>query len=159
MRKIILSVLCLLSLAFSGVAVAQPYTLANIGRDSLGIEVGGSEFVFGKGLLASEFSLRNTHDAPESWGAESIGKSYNYAPEVGFLVKTGYTITPLNLTVWAGAGASWQNKVDIGITGASDKFHKYIQGAGGLMYRWNRALIQVGYNNRRGVVGGLGVTW
>lgn len=84
---------------------------------------------------------------------------YNYAPEFGVLAKVGYVIEDLNLIVWAGAGACWQNKVQIDMKGASDKFEQHFQGAGGVMYQWNRALIQVGWNNHRGIVGGLGVTW
>lgn len=160
MRKIILAFSLVLSLA--GIVQAQPYTLANIGRDSLGVEVGGTHFLFGKGLLSTEFNIKNTHDAPEDWGAVAMdGKThiYNYAPEFGTLIKVGYPIEKLNLIVWAGAGASWQNRVQIDMKGASDKFEKHFQGAGGVMYQYGRALIQVGYNNRRGVVGGLGVTW
>lgn len=150
----------ILGLSLASAASAQPYTAITAGIDSVGVEVGGTRFLFG-GLLAVEMTVQDTHDAPEDWSEPAMtgaGTTYDYAPEFGAMIKAGAPVTD-QLIVWAGAGSTWQNQVSLGRTGATDRFVRHTPWAAGFMCQWKRLVIEAGYNSRRGVVGGIGVTW
>jgi hypothetical protein len=93
----------------------------------------------------------------------------HYGPEIGYLFKSGINLDDWvkNLTLQVGVGFAMQTEVKVGTglyTGRSwqqgdEEVEFNPMGYGGLLYRFDRLVLNLGYNNRRGVVAGVGSSW
>jgi hypothetical protein len=164
-------------------AWATPFWMVNGGsngtteKSSIGVEVGGTNAILNRFPLSAEMSMNfdfqdipsdthfntNKHDEPYTVKKVSDG------PEFGYLFKSGVNLDDWvkNLTLQVGAGYALQSKIRIATGSVSGKHWQEGRrdidaspvGYGGVMYRVQNICLSVGYNNRRGVVTGIGSTW
>ncbi|HJV64886.1 MAG TPA: hypothetical protein VJ550_04045 [Geomonas sp.] len=164
-------------------AWATPYWLFNVGgngtadQTSIGVELGSTDLLAKRFPLAAELSMNfDFEDPPDDtfFNNNKYTEPYtvhtsHYGPEFGYLFKSGVNLDDWvkNLTLQAGVGFSMQSTVQVG-TGLWTGRHweqgdREVEfnpmGYGGLLYRINRLALSLGYNNRRGVVGGIGSSW
>lgn len=164
-------------------AWATPYWIVNGGsngtaeKSSLGVEVGGTNALLNKFPLSAEISMNfdfrdipsdtrfNTNRNDEPYTVRRVSDG----PEFGYLFKSGVNLDQWvpNLTLQAGAGYALQPKIKVATGSVSGRHwqegHReldaYPVGYGGLLYRVQNICLNVGYNNRRGVVAGVGSSW
>jgi hypothetical protein len=179
-RVLVMSVAMLL---VSIPAWATPYWMVNGGsngtseKSSVGVEVGGTRAILDRFPLSAEISMNfdfrdipsdtrfntNTNDEPYTVKRVSDG------PEFGYLFKSGMNLDEWmkNLTLQVGAGYALQSRIRVATGSVSGKHWQegdreidvYPVGYGGVLYRVQNICLSVGYNNRRGVVAGIGSAW
>jgi hypothetical protein len=162
---------------------ATPYWLVTGGtngisdRSTVGIEAGGTRVIMDKFPLSAELSMNfNFGDIPDDthFNTNRLNEPYtirrvNDGPEIGYLFKSGVNLDDLikNLTLQVGAGYALQTVIPVA-TGALSGTHwqqggeytdVYPVGYGGLLYRLKNICFSAGYNNRRGMVAGIGSSW
>lgn len=172
-----------LALLAAAQAWAAPFWLVNGGsngtgdKSSIGVEVGGTRIIANRFPLSGEFSMNfdfrsipsdtflnvNRYDEPYTV------RTVSYGPEFGYLFKSGVNLDDWvnNLTLQLGVGYSLQSKINIGTGSVTGKHWQQGDretdvnpvGYGGLLYRIDRLAVSLGYNNRRGVVAGIGSSW
>ncbi|MBJ6723763.1 hypothetical protein [Geomesophilobacter sediminis] len=160
-----------------------PYWMVNGGsngaaeQSSIGVEVGDTQMIVKRFPLAAELSMNfDFGDVPSEARFNNnpnnepfTVKKAKDGPEIGFLFKSGVNLDDFvpNLTLLVGAGYALQSETPVA-TGANSGTHwqqgsreteVYPVGYGGLLYRLERMCLSVGYNNRRGVVAGIGSNW
>ena len=165
------------------IAGAAPFWLVNGGgngatdRSSIGIEAGGTQVLLNRLPLSAELSMTFTFDsipAETNFNTNTLNEPYttkklNDGPEIGYLFKSGVNLDDLvqNLTLQVGAGYALQTVITVA-TGSVSGSHwrqgdreteAHPVGYGGLLYRLNTICVSAGYNNRRGVVAGIGTSW
>lgn len=145
-------------------------------KSSIGIEVGGTSVIMKKFPLSAELSMNfdfedvpsDTFFNPKDHSEPYTTHNVKYGPEIGYLFKSGFNLDEWvrNLTLQVGAGYSLQSIIKVGTSQVSGKHWKedryteaYPVGYGGVLYRMNNICLTLGYNNRRGLVGGIGSTW
>jgi hypothetical protein len=174
----ILAVLLLMSVEAS----ATPFLLVNGGsngtsdKSSIGVEVGGTRAIFDKFPLSAELSIKfNSEDLPSdtlfttAQDEPYTTRSVHDGPEIGYLFKSGVNLDEFikNLTLQVGAGYSLQSEITVATGTVSGKHWQqgdretdvYVVGYGGLLYRLQNICFSAGYNNRRGIVAGIGSSW
>jgi hypothetical protein len=180
MRYVLVLVIVLL---LSVDSMAEPYWLVSGGsngvadRSSIGIEAGGTRVIMDKIPLSAELSMNfNFGDVPsetrfttnpgnESYTVQRIKEG----PEIGYLFKSGINLDEMitNLTLQAGIGYALQTVMPVATGTVSGKHWQqgseytdvYLVGYGGLLYRVKNIAFSAGYNNRRGIVAGIGSSW
>jgi hypothetical protein len=164
-------------------AWATPYWLVNGGsngtteKSSIGLEVGGTRAILNKIPLSAEMSMNfdfqdipsDTHFNTNKNDEPYTVKRVSDGPEFGYVFKSGVNLDDWvkNLTLQVGAGYALQSKIRVATGSVSGKHWQegrreidaYAVGYGGLLYRVQNICLSVGYNNRRGVVAGVGSSW
>lgn len=170
--------LCLVVMVFFVPACfASPYVLMTGGgggaakAGSIGFEAGGTRAIKDVAPLACEITVAFTGNAPSGLldypvphdSFVVIGERNN-DPEYGVLLKSGYTID--NFSIMGGVGASFQEKVVVAQSTATGWYYTQssdtkvnAQVYAGALYKIERIILSAGYDNRRGIVGGLGYSW
>jgi hypothetical protein len=167
---------------FSVDAWAVPYWLITGGsngtsdKSSIGIEAGGTRVILNTFPLSGELSMNfdfksvpsDTHFNTTQNEPFTVRKA-NDGPEIGYLFKSGINLDDIvpNLTLQFGAGYALQSVVPVATGSVSGKHWQqgedytavYPVGYGGILYRVKNICFNIGYNNRRGVVAGVGSTW
>ena len=183
MRFLCISVFIAATLLRSVDAGATPFWLVNGGsygatdKSSIGIEAGGTQVILNRLPLSAELSMNFTFDSIPSetnFNSNRLNEPYttrklNSGPEIGYLFKSGVNLDDMvqNLTLQLGVGYALQTVVTVA-TGTESGTHWrqggegteiYAVGYGGLLYRVKNICFSAGYNNRRGIVAGVGSSW
>lgn len=183
MRLFRISVVFAVALFGSVEAWAVPFWLVNGGSNgvtdssSIGIEAGGTQVLFNRLPLSAELSMAFTFDSIPSdtnFNSNTLNEPYttkklNHGPEIGYLFKSGVNLDDLvpNLTLQLGAGYALQTVITVAAGSVSGTHWQqgeketevHAVGYGGLLYRLKGICVSAGYNNRRGVVAGIGTSW
>ena len=176
-------VIAAIALLVSVEAWATPFWLVNGGangtadQSSIGVEVGSTNLLLHKFPLSAELSMNFEFEDVPSDTFFNVNKNdepftvrrVNYGPEIGYLFKSGVNLDDWvnNLTLQVGAGYSLQSEVKVGTGLVTGKHWQQGRretdvnavGYGGLLYRVEKLTLSLGYNNRRGVVAGVGSSW
>lgn len=160
-----------LTLSLVSPCLADPYLLMDYGHNfttgepSLGIEIGGTKVINDCIPLVIGLTGIWTDNSIQSSSSPMAGFFDNYLHqkrglENGVLLKSGYTMGNLSLLI--GAGWASQEYVTSGVDGIigwrteESKYDNYLQLYGGILYQVNKFALSAGYDNRRGIVVGIG---
>lgn len=161
-----------LSLGLYSPLFASPILLMDYGHNlttgepSLGIEAGGTRaindsipLIIGLTGTWTDNSIKSSSQGTiEGYGTTYIHQKRGL--ENGVIIKTGYTIDNLSLLI--GAGWASQEYVTSGVDGflgwrtEDSQYANYLQLYGGILYKIGGFGVSAGFDNRRGIVFGIG---